>query len=403
MGDEITTTTVDSNVAPQANNGTTPIATQSAPSVGAADSSPTSVGASGQGNAAPVQQTDTVSTDNSAVQFNNKLRDELKNYLDIEVKPVDTPQQQQPTQNNQQQKTEQQVQEDQNQQQQQTQDEDDDSPVYRDSDGREVIPAIYIDELQREVTLEEVLDKFKGFDYYHQNAMKQMEDAKRINEANAVLQQQKAELQQKMDEFNASKNDPMFKIVQLFQGDEELKREVTKLVSRLRPGGFRSLQSQQAIQQRKSQMEAMQKEIDNLKNLELQRAQFIQQQQKNAQIAQTSGAIQNFVNQRVKELGDMGIKIDDSELKVIADSCVPLIKANGYNFETIANHFDNYFKMLASKSQQIINNYQQVKKSAPPAPPSGGAAPTITPTPIRSSQDFESTLAARLSQLMNQV
>ncbi|MBP5468377.1 MAG: hypothetical protein J6Z11_03945 [Candidatus Riflebacteria bacterium] len=394
MGDEITTTTVDNGTAAQV---TAPEST-SLPVQNAAENS-------GVQNAAPVQQTDIVSTDNNSEQFNNKLRDELKNYFDIEVKPVDTPQQQQVEQNSQQQETEQQTQQDQQQQQQQqqTQDEDDDSPVYRDSDGREVIPAIYIDELQREVTLEEVLDKFKGFDYYHQNAMKQMEDAKRINEANAVLQQQKAELQQKMDEFNASKNDPMFKIVQLFQGDEELKREVTKLVSRLRPGGFRSLQSQQAIQQRKSQMEAMQKEIDNLKNLELQRAQFIQQQQKNAQIAQTSGAIQNFVNQRVKELGDMGIKIDDSELKVIADSCVPLIKANGYKFETIANHFDNYFKMLASKSQQIINNYQQVKKSAPPAPPSGGAAPTITPTPIRSSQDFESTLAARLSQLINQV
>lgn len=390
MGDEITTTTVDNGTAAQV---TVPEST-SLPVQNAAENSSIQ-------NAAPVQQTDTVSADNSAEQFNNQLRDELKNYFDVEVKPVDTPQQ--PTQNNQQQQPEPEQQTQQDQQQQQTQDEDDDSPVYRDSDGREVIPAIYIDELQREVTLEEVLDKFKGFDYYHQNAMKQMEDAKRINEANAVLQQQKAELQQKMDEFNASKNDPMFKIVQLFQGDEELKREVTKLVSRLRPGGFRSLQSQQAIQQRKSQMEAMQKEIDNLKNLELQRAQFIQQQQKNAQIAQTSGAIQNFVNQRVKELGDMGIKIDDAELKVIADSCVPLIKANGYNFETIANHFDNYFKMLASKSQQIINNYQQVKKSAPPAPPSGGAAPAITPTPIRSSQDFESTLAARLSQLMNQV
>lgn len=384
MGDEITTTTVDNGTAAQV---TAPEST-SLPVQNAAENSSVQ-------NAAPVQQTNSVSTDNTAEQFNNKLRDELKNYFDVEVKPVDTPQQQE--QNNQQQETEQQA------QQQQTQDEDDDSPVYRDSDGREVIPAIYIDELQREVTLEEVLDKFKGFDYYHQNAMKQMEDAKRINEANAVLQQQKAELQQKMDEFNASKNDPMFKIVQLFQGDEELKREVTRLVSKLRPGGFRSLQSQQAIQQRKSQMEAMQKEIDSLKNLELQRAQFLQQQQKNAQIAQTSGAIQNFVNQRVKELGDMGIKIDDAELKVIADSCVPLIKANGYNFETIANHFDNYFKMLASKSQQIINNYQQVKKSAPPAPPSGGAAPTITPTPIRSSADFESTLAARLSQLMNQV
>lgn len=392
MGDEITTTTVDNGTAAQV---TAPEST-SLPVQNAAENSNVQ-------NAAPVQQTNTVPSDNSAEQFNNQLRDELKNYFDVEVKPVDTTQQQQPTQNNQQQEPEQQVQQDQNQQQQQTQDEDDDSPVYRDSDGREVIPAIYIDELQREVTLEEVLDKFKGFDYYHQNAMKQMEDAKRINEANAVLQQQKAELQQKMDEFNASKNDPMFKIVQLFQGDEELKREVTRLVSKLRPGGFRSLQSQQVIQQRKSQMEAMQKEIDSLKNLELQRAQFLQQQQKNAQIAQTSGAIQNFVNQRVKELGDMGIKIDDSELKVIADSCVPLIKANGYNFETIANHFDNYFKMLASKSQQIINNYQQVKKSAPPAPPSGGAAPTITPTPIRSSEDFESTLAARLSQLMNQV
>lgn len=391
MGDEITTTTVDNGTAAQV----TAPESASLPVQNAAENS-------GVQNAAPVQQTNTVPSENSAEQFNNQLRDELKNYFDVEVKPVDTTQQQQPTQNNQQQEPEQQTQQEQ-QQQQQTQGEDDDSPVYRDSDGREVIPAIYIDELQREVTLDEVLDKFKGFDYYHQNATKQMEDAKRINEANALLQQQKAELQQKMDEFNASKNDPMFKIVQLFQGDEELKREVTRLVSKLRPGGFKSLQSQQAIQQRKSQMEAMQKEIDSLKNIELQRAQFLQQQQKNAQIAKTSEAIQNFVNSRVKELGEMGINISDTELKTIADSCVPLIKSGGYNFETVANHFDNYFKMLASKSQQIINNYQQVKKSAPPAPPSGGAAPTITPTPIRSSQDFESTLAARLSQLMNQV
>lgn len=391
MGDEITTTTVDNGTAAQA---TAPEST-SLPVQNVTDNSNAQ-------NTAPVQQTNTLSTDNNSEQFNNQLRDELKNYFDIEVKPVDASQQQQVAQDNQQNEPEQHNQQDQ-QQQQQTQDEDDDSPVYRDSDGREVIPAIYIDELQREVTLEEVLDKFKGFDYYHQNAMKQMEDAKRINEANAVLQQQKAELQQKMDEFNASKNDPMFKIVQLFQGDEELKREVTRLVSRLRPGGYKSLQQQQAYQQRKAQMETMQKEIDNLKNLEMQRTQFIQQQQKNAEIAKTSEAIQNFVNSRVKELGDMGISISDTELKTIADSCVPLIKSGGYKFETVANHFDNYFKILASKSRQIINNYQQVKKSAPPAPPSGGAAPSITPTPIRNSADFESTLATRLSQLMNGV
>lgn len=395
MGDEITTTAVDNgSVSQNTNTESTSLPVQNT----ATESS--SVQTSSQTTAQT--QPDTQS-DNSE-KFNDELRNELKNYLAVEVKPVEQkPEQQQaqqqPQQNTQ---TEQQPQqqEDQNQQQQQ---EESDSPVYRDSDGREVIPAIYIDELGRDVTLEEVLDKFKGFDYYHQNATKQMEDAKRINEANALLQQQKAEFQQKLDEFNAQKNDPMFKIVQLFQGDEELKREVTRLVSKLRPGGYKSLQNQQAYQQRKAQMEAMQKEIDNLKAIEVQRAQFIQQQQQNNQIAKTSEAIQNFVNARVKELDGMGIKISDAELKSIADSCVPLIKTNGYNFEAIANHFDNYFKMLASKSQQIINNYQAVKKSAPPAPPSGGAAPVITPTPIRGKEDFESLMAARLSQLLNKV
>lgn len=388
MGEEITTSTVDNGTAQQSANAET-----TATPVQNTAPENNSVNETVQ-----TQQSQTVQTDNSK-DFSNKLRNELQNYLDVEVKPVEQ-NAQQPQQTQQEQQQNQEQDQDANQQQQQ---DDSDSPVYRDSDGREVIPAIYIDELQRDVTLEEVLDKFKGFDYYHQNAMKQMEDAKRINEANAQLQQQKAEFQQQLDEFNAKKNDPMFKIVQLFQGDEELKREVTRLVSKLRPGGYKSLQNQQAYQQRKAQMEAMQKEIDNLKALELQRAQFIRQQQQNNQIAQTSEAIQNFVNARVKELGDMGIKISDAELKSIADSCVPLVKTGGYNYENITKHFDNYFRMLASKSQQIINNYQNAKKSAPPAPPSGGAAPVITPTPVRGREDFESLMAARLSQLMNQV
>lgn len=389
MGEEITTSTVDNGTAQQSANTeatATPVQ-NTAPENNSVNET------------VQTQQSQTVQPDNSK-DFSNELRNELQNYLEVEVKPVE--QNIQPQQQTQQEQQNQNQEQNQNQDQQQQQD-DSDSPVYRDSDGREVIPAIYIDELQRDVTLEEVLDKFKGFDYYHQNAMKQMEDAKRINEANAQLQQQKAEFQQQLDEFNAKKNDPMFKIVQLFQGDEELKREVTRLVSRLRPGGYKSLQNQQAYQQRKAQIEAMQKEIDNLKALELQRAQFIRQQQQNNQIAQTSEAIQNFVNARVKELGDMGIKISDAELKTIADSCVPLVKAGGYNYENITKHFDNYFRMLASKSQQIINNYQNAKKSAPPAPPSGGAAPVITPTPVRGREDFESLMAARLSQLMNQV
>lgn len=387
MGDEITTTVDNGTAQPSANAEPTSNPVQNA----APENNSVNV-------TAQAQQDQTVQADSSK-DFSNELRNELQNYLDVEVKPVEqNAQDKQQTQQDQQNRNQ-----EQNQDQQQQQQDDSDSPVYIDSDGREVIPAIYIDELQRDVTLEEVLDKFKGFEYYHQNAMKQMEDAKRINEANAQLQQQKAEFQQQLDEFNAKKNDPMFKIVQLFQGDEELKREVTKLVSKLRPGGFRSLQSQQAIRQRKAQMEAMQKEIDNLKALELQRAQLIQQQQQNSQIAQTSEAIQNFVNARVKELGDMGIKISDAELKTIADNCVPLVKAGGYNYENITKHFDNYFRMFASKSQQIINSYQTAKKSAPPAPPSGGAAPVITPTPIRGREDFESLMAARLSQLMNQV
>ena len=96
----------------------------------------------------------------------------------------------------------------------------------------------------------------------------------------------------------------------------------------------------------------------------------------------------------------MGIKVTNEQLKSIADSYIPMIKTQGYTAEKVAAHFDNYFRLLASQGQQLINNYQQIKRSAPPAPPSGGAAPAITPTPIRGAEDFESTLAARLSQLM---
>lgn len=355
----------------------------------------------GQNPAEAQQLQPTTATVDTSSQFGDELRNELKNYMSV---PTDDATQQTPqqTESQPQQQTQPQQQEEQPQDEQQQQGESD-SPVYRDSDGREVIPAIYIDELGRDVTLEEVLDKFKGFDYYHQNAQKQMEDAKRINEANAQLQRQKAELQQQIDEFNASKNDPMFKIVKLFQGDEELKQEVTKLVSRLRPNGYRGMLNQQRAQEQRQKFEAMQKEIENLKNIEIQRAQAIQQQQRNAQIGQTSVAIQGFVSKRLQELGDMGIKISESELKAIADSCKPIIQMQGYNYDAITQQFDNYFRMIANQSKQIINNYQSAKKAAPPAPPSGGATPTITPTPIRGREDFESMMASRLSQLLQKV
>lgn len=283
----------------------------------------------------------------------------------------------------------------------QQQEEDGEAPVYRDSDGREVIQEIYIDELQRNVTLDELLDKFKGFDYYHQNALKQQQDANAIKEAYSQLQQQKAEFEAQKQEYENLKNlknDPAYKIVQMLNGDIQLKREVLNLVSRLRPGGFKKIQIQQQAEARKLKFEEMQKKINNLENIEQQRANLFQQQQQNNLINKTSEAIQNHVNNKVKELSDLGIQISNEELTAISNSCVPLIKAYGYNYEIIAKQFDSYFNMIASKSKQMVNNYQNAKRNAPPAPPSGGASPTIRPTPIQNDDDFEAMAASFLAK-----
>lgn len=335
--------------------------------------------------------------------FADALRAEMQSYMDAEVK-TDEAAKENPQQTEQQseQQTEQQE-EPQKEQEQQEQQEETYRPYVRESDGREVIPAIYIDEFQREVTLEELVDKFKGFDYYHQNAMKQKQDAQRINEVAAQLSRQKAELQQKLDEFNASKNDPLYKIVQLFKGDNELKNRVTQLVRQLRPNGMKNLEANAQFEEQKAQMVEMQKTIDALKNIEIQRTQLANKQAMDQQARVTKYQLANFIEGRRKELAQHGIQITAEDLNGIARQCQTMFRPEQQTFQNLAGVFDNYFRMIANKGQQLINSYQQQKRSAPPAPPSGGAAPAITPTPIRGAEDFESTLAARLSQLLGNI
>ena len=372
---------------------------------------------------AAVQQQETSQYENAGMQsaqpaqsevqkgdeFAEALRTEMLNYMDAEPQ---THQEQQTQQQEQSQQPEQQPKPEEqqpsepkkvNQQDGKYQVENYESPYFRDEDGREVIPSVYIEELGREVTLEEVLDKFKGFDYYHQNAEKQQADAQRIVQANQQLNRQRQELQEKLDELNAQKQDPMFKVLQLFKGDDDLKKQVTNYVRKLRPNGFRNLQGRTQLEADRAKMENMEKELAQLKNIEMLRAQAIQSQQNQNVVNQTTKQIEQFVNNRVAEFKQHGIEISNEELKAIADSYIPMVNTQGYSFEKVAQHFDNYFRLLANKSQQLVNNYQQQKRAVAPAPPSGGAAPSIAPTPIRGAEDFESTLASRLAQMLKGV
>lgn len=359
----------------------------------AAESTPVAAEASQPATASSVNTVSeaTATTTSEGNEFADALRNEMQSYLDSEpVKPEPqtqqnpdetTPEEGNPEEAN------------------PSEDEDGYVPQY-DANGREMITAVYIEELGREVTLKEFLETQRGFEYYHANAQKLADDARRLNEANQQLNAKRDEIQQKMDEFNAQKNDPMLKIVQLFKGDPELKGAVTNLVKRMRPNGFKNAQGQTRAEERQAQWNALQDKVSRLEAAEAQRNADIAQHQKQTEINNTTAQIQNHVNNRLNELSQMGIKVTNEQLKSIADSYIPMIKTQGYTAEKVAAHFDNYFRLLASQGQQLINNYQQIKRSAPPAPPSGGAAPAITPTPIRGAEDFESTLAARLSQLM---
>lgn len=275
------------------------------------------------------------------------------------------------------------------------------SPWFRDTDGREVIPAVYVDELQREVTVEELVDKFKGFEYYHQNALKAQQDIQRINAANQQLAVQRQELQQKMDELNAAKNDPTLKILQMLKGDEDLKRKFTELVRRERPHGFRNIEGRTRQEQQRAELESLQNRLKQLEAAEQQRVEAVQKQQRFQNAMNVKDQIEKYVAGRVGELKNKGINVTDEDLKAIAESYLPMAGVSGFNFDAITRHFNNYFNLLESKGQQFISDYQQQKRAVAPAPPSGGAAPVVTPTPIRGREDFEQTFAARFTQLVN--
>lgn len=361
--------------------------------------------------AAQVQQTEaqqpteslSAGTSEPALQqgdtFAETLRTELQTFMGKETEQ--NPEDQQQREQQQQQQQQQQPESEEKMEGCHKAEEGYESPWFRDTDGREVIPAVYVDELQREVTVEELVEKFKGYDYYHQNALKAQEDVRRINEANQQLAAKRQEIQQKMDELNSAKNDPTLKILQMLRGDEELKRDFTELVRRKRPNGFRNAMGKTRAEQQRAEFEAMQNRLSQLEAESQQRAAAVQQQQKMQQNIAVKNQIEAHVNARVKELADMGINVSNEDLKAIADTYLPLLNTQGFNFQSVASHFDNYFRLLANKGQQFISNYQSTKKAVAPAPPSGGAAPVVTPTPIRGTDDFEKTFAARFSQLVS--
>lgn len=329
--------------------------------------------------------------------FQDKLRSEAKRFMGVEEK-TDGEQaeghQEQQGQNSQQQ--------DENQAEAEDDDfdfelKDEDIPVKVDENGN---MTVMIPELG-EVTPEQLTEVFKAFKYYHSNALKQQQDANAIREAYAQLQQQKAEFEAQKQEYETLKNlknDPVYKMASLLKGDSYLQQEFSRLVDRIRPGGLKSIQARQNALNRRQQFENMQKQLDDLRKAEEQRNLEAQRQQQEAVMQQQSKAVYDFVDARVKELAEHGINISEQDLKTIADMAVPMIKANGFNPQAVIQHFDNYFRMIANQSQNIIRGYQNAKRSVPPAPPSGGASPTIKPTPIRNGDDFEAMAARFLAK-----
>ena len=184
----------------------------------------------------------------------------------------------------------------------------------------------------------------------------------------------------------------------MLKGDPQLQREFSRLIDRVRPGGLKRIEYRQNALNRKQQFETMQKQVEELRNAETQRQNAIAQQQQEQQIRQQTSQLYSYIDNRVKQLQQYGINISEADLRTIAESAVPMIQANGFNPQAVANHFENYFRMIENQSKQSINNYQIAKRNAPPAPPSGGASPTIRPTPIQNDDDFEAMAASFLAK-----